>query len=176
MDEVKHWSYTGTSDVHANISGQCQVVGCAMGQNKLKKWRTELCEIHQPYFHDSGSCNCRPPHLMYTFPKDPIRRAVWIDRLNNADYTFHRNHRICSRHFIGEEFTENNCYPTEFLGYASGEKLISSEKHTNKRGSEIRHVVVEKKLHLETLEKEKVNSEYGKFSLYCYFCLYLSYY
>ena len=127
MDSVKHWSYTGT-DVKGFLYGCCQMFGCKSSARVLQKWKTTLCEKHPPYLHDVGTCTCRPPFIFYSFPKDPVKREMWIARVNRKGFKVSLRDRICSRHFVDEEVTEKNFYPTKFLGYKLHRRLTAGRK------------------------------------------------
>ena len=132
MDLMRHWSYTGL-DINGSLSGRCQMVGCKIGSHILKKWRSTLCEKHPPYHHDVGLCTCRPPYVLYSFPKDPVKKNIWIARVNRKGFTPNQESKICSRHFVGEEVNETNFYPTECLGYKPHRRLTGGRKPPKNR-------------------------------------------
>ena len=50
-----------TFEFNLNMPGRhCCVSGCSNGDNKLKKWKSGLCEVHSCHF-GTARCTCGPP-------------------------------------------------------------------------------------------------------------------
>ena len=110
----------------------CVVTGCSNGAYRLRKWKEELCNEHDCKRKDVN-CSCPAPFKMYPFPtekKNPEARSSWIKLVNrleagskNKFFIPSKDSRVCSKHFKDGEPTEQNPYPSEYLGYDSKRKL-----------------------------------------------------
>ena len=79
------------------------------------------------------NCSCPAPFKMYPFPtekKNPEARSSWIKLVNRLEagsknklFIPSKDSRVCSKHFKDGEPTEQNPYPSEYLGYDSKRKL-----------------------------------------------------
>lgn len=112
----------------------CCVTGCFNSEYKLGKWREQYCVLHQCNFGTSR-CICNPPFVLHPFPsilKDPHKRSVWIKNINRMSkdgktiWTPTNCARVCSRHFIDNEPTQLNPYPTLHLGHVSTTTITKS--------------------------------------------------
>ena len=128
----------------ANMPGRhCCVNGCKNGDNKLKKWRSELCNLHSCNF-GTGCCVCEPPFILITFPtetKDSYARGIWVRNVNRQDSSSstgiwkpNNDSRICSIHFISGEPTPAHPYPTLNMGHTN---KISFGRHPPSSRSEL---------------------------------------
>ena len=66
--------------LHSMPGAHCVVVGCTNGSYKLRKWREELCPVHNINY-GIAHCVCEPPFKLFTFPtvlKDNDGRKRWI--------------------------------------------------------------------------------------------------
>ncbi|XP_062600307.1 uncharacterized protein LOC134261941 [Saccostrea cucullata] len=120
----------------------CCVSGCSNGDNKLKKWKSELCEVHLCHF-GTGRCICDPPFKLITFPtesKDKYTRSVWIRNINRQNQSGeiwrpNNDSRICSTHFLDGEPTPSNPYPTIKMGHK--EKVTMGRQPPKERSAEV---------------------------------------
>lgn len=102
----------------------CCVNGCYNGDNKLKKWRSQLCVIHSCNF-GTGRCTCDPPFKLLTFPtesQNKYARNIWIRNINRQSQSGelwlpNNDSRICSNHFVDLGPTPKNPYPTLHMGH-----------------------------------------------------------
>ena len=103
----------------------CCVTGCSNSTYQLNKWKGHLCRIHhcpQGVAH----CTCSPPFQLFTFPRSPAAKEVWVKFVNRrtTDHRWKRwepnkNSRICSSHFVRGQPTEQHPFPTLNAGYTN---------------------------------------------------------
>lgn len=103
----------------------CCIKDCSNSGYKLSKWKTGWCDLHECNL-GTARCICPPPFTLFPFPterKNPDGRAVWIRNVNRvaadgkSKWMPTENSRICSEHFVDNEPTQSNPYPTINLGY-----------------------------------------------------------
>lgn len=103
----------------------CAVVGCSSSTYQLKKWRNGLCSAHNCH-RTSPECSCAEPFQLYPFPtakKEPERRRKWIKSINRKNPKTGKNwqpsddDRVCSKHFVNGQPTEDHPFPTIDVGY-----------------------------------------------------------
>ena len=113
----------------------CAVVGCTNGSNQLDKWHKERCSIHENCHKGRGTCVCKAPFELLSFPKVDEIRLEWencVNRVESVNRTVKYNahvftykkgdkwrsnptDRICSKHFVDEKPTVKNPLPTLFM-------------------------------------------------------------
>ncbi|RLU18372.1 hypothetical protein DMN91_008729 [Ooceraea biroi] len=45
--------------------------------------------------------------LFHCLPRDPVRRAIWIRRIERKDWTPSNNSRLCENHFTPDQYEQN---------------------------------------------------------------------
>ena len=92
------------------------VIGCSNSTYKLNKWKAESCEKHGV---KKKKCDCAAPFKLFCFPstlRNSKERSKWEP--GNSD-------RVCSIHFVDDQPSAKNPYPTLNMGY--------EKKQTNPR-------------------------------------------
>ncbi|XP_016325377.1 uncharacterized protein LOC107675507 [Sinocyclocheilus anshuiensis] len=91
----------------------CAVRGCTCNQTKLNLWLKEQCYIHKPKVR--AECTCERRYSFHRLPIEDEAKRNWLKNLNlkKPPKTLY----VCSFHFVEKKPTEDNPYPTLFLGY-----------------------------------------------------------
>lgn len=91
----------------------CAVRGCTYNQTKLNLWLKEQCYIHKPKVR--AECTCERWYSFHRLPIEDEAKRNWLKNLNlkKPPKTLY----VCSFHFVEKKPTEDNPYPTLFLGY-----------------------------------------------------------
>ncbi len=92
----------------------CAVRGCTYNQTKLNLWLKEQCYyIHKPKVR--VECTCERWYSFHRLPIEDEAKRNWLKNLNlkKPPKTLY----VCSFHFVEKKPTEDNPYPTLFLGY-----------------------------------------------------------
>uniref|UniRef100_A0A672RAP9 THAP-type domain-containing protein n=1 Tax=Sinocyclocheilus grahami TaxID=75366 RepID=A0A672RAP9_SINGR len=91
----------------------CAVRGCTCNQTKLNLWLKEQCYIHKPKVR--AECTCERRYSFHRLPIEDEAKRNWLKNLNlkKPPKTLY----VCSFHFVEKNPTEDNPYPTLFLGY-----------------------------------------------------------
>lgn len=97
------WRSSGTT---------CAARGCTHNWLKLKNWMKSECFDHRP--KTKKECSCPQWYSFHRLPKDNLARANWLKnlRLRKPPKMLH----VCSFHFVDKRPTDDNPYPTLFLG------------------------------------------------------------
>lgn len=119
------------------VTGNCAVIGCTNSSYTLKKWKKEVCSIHNT---PKKVCECQRPFHLFFFPselRNSVARKRWIQIVrrtarNKKEWKPGTSDRICSNHFVNGEPTLENPDPILDLGY---EKEMKSKRRVLKRGS-----------------------------------------
>ncbi|XP_069121866.1 uncharacterized protein [Argopecten irradians] len=106
----------------------CAVSSCKNNGYKLQKWLNTSCEKHQCF---NKECDCPRPFRLIPFPtekKDPETRLKWAKLLqrkgsSGCNWLPKDDSRVCSLHFVDNEPTLENPYPTLNLGYTPTKEL-----------------------------------------------------
>ena len=106
----------------------CVVVGCSSSTYQLKKWKETHCDIHGT-LHGKGTCICPPPFRLFCFPRAVDVRKKWTHLVNRSEkkngrwtnWTPREHSRVCSKHFLDKEPTQENPLPTLHLGHRKSE-------------------------------------------------------
>lgn len=123
--EVFFEQFVVCENLLTNMPGRhCCVNGCYNGDNKLKKWRSQLCVIHSCNF-GTGRCTCDPPFKLLTFPTESrggCARSIMIRNINCQSlsrelWVQNNDSRIFSNHFVNLGPTLKNTYPTLHMGH-----------------------------------------------------------
>ncbi|KAF7650772.1 hypothetical protein LDENG_00120980 [Lucifuga dentata] len=90
----------------------CAVRGCTYNQAKLNEWLKLECFEHKP--KTKSDCSCRRWYSFHRIPKDDESKRNWLKNLNlkKPPKTLY----VCSFHFVDKKPTQDNPYPTLFLG------------------------------------------------------------
>ena len=100
----------------------CAVIGCSNSTYKLNKWKAESCEKHGVKKKD---CDCAAPFKLFCFPsilRNSKQRSKWVELLRRETTAKGKwepgsSDRVCSIHFVDEQPSANNPYPTVNMGY-----------------------------------------------------------
>ena len=113
-------------------SRTCCVLGCQNSGQKLTSWLKSQCSVHNST-RDLYTCDCKPPFLLFPFPsekKDPDSMKTWTKLVNRMStskrgkiWEPNCDSRICSQHFLEEEPTTSNPYPSLNLGYSLSRQI-----------------------------------------------------
>lgn len=100
----------------------CAVVSCFNNTKKIKKWKEQLCEVHENVKHEQ--CGCDRPFKMYCFPsirykeqRDKWTNAMKREKSDKSKWEPKSSDRVCSIHFVDGVPTAANPDPTLKLGY-----------------------------------------------------------
>lgn len=77
------------------------------------KWLKRECFEHKP--KTKLECSCQRLYSFHHLPKDDESKRIWLKNLNLKTPPKHLF--VCSFHFIDKKPTQDNPYPTLFLGY-----------------------------------------------------------
>ena len=105
------------------VNGNCAVVGCTSSNYQLKKWRKELCKVHEGSCHID--CPCSRLFTLHRFPSELLnstRRKIWINQIkretrNKTAWTPGQSDMVCSKHFVDGCPSLENPDPTLELEY-----------------------------------------------------------
>ena len=119
----------------------CAMPQCTNSWYTLEQWMSNVCQVHGINF-GTGCCICPPPFKLIPFPterRDPVARRVWINTVNRKsggkNWIPNENSRLCSTHFVDDEPTPRNPYPTLNIGYTPLVKLIKARPPPKERNS-----------------------------------------
>ncbi|XP_051515448.1 uncharacterized protein LOC127418735 isoform X5 [Myxocyprinus asiaticus] len=91
----------------------CAVHGCTHNRVKLNLWLKQECCVHRP--KTKADCSCQRWYSFHRLPKEDEAKRAWLTNLNlkKPPKTLY----VCSFHFVDKKPTQDNPYPTLFLGY-----------------------------------------------------------
>lgn len=90
----------------------CAARGCTHNWSKLKNWMRSECFDHKP--KTRKECPCPQWYRFHRLPTDYEARENWLKnlRLRKPPKALY----VCSFHFVDKKPTDENPYPTLFLG------------------------------------------------------------
>lgn len=90
----------------------CSARGCTHNWSKLRIWRKSECFDHKP--KTKAECSCPQWYSFHRLPKDNEAKANWLKNLKLRKPP--KILYVCSFHFVDKKPTDENPYPTLFLG------------------------------------------------------------
>ena len=101
------------------VAHQCAIAGCSNGGYKFKRWKQQICSVHN-CVNGEGNCTCDVGFVLHPFPtakRNPKAREVWKKLVNREDpnkrgqlWFPSKDSRVCSEHFVEVRPSHKNPY------------------------------------------------------------------
>uniref|UniRef100_A0A8C5GQP8 Zinc finger protein 883-like n=1 Tax=Gouania willdenowi TaxID=441366 RepID=A0A8C5GQP8_GOUWI len=105
----------------------CAARGCTYNSKKLKLWLDQVCFEHSP--KTKRECSCARRYRFYRMPTEEEPKNMWLKNLclKSPPKTVY----VCSFHFVDKKPTEENPFPTLWLGLNTPQKKKSDSSVRN---------------------------------------------